>query len=117
LKEEGKLTEMSWLRKVKDFFGFEIPDIDTISPERENEIIEKVTKVISRMGMGYPAYFFVSSLYPASNYVAQLFVLPAAPLLEFLGIKAYEYAAFINKRENVKRLMDRIEELMKSKKT
>jgi len=106
---------MSWLRKVKDFIGFDFPSLDDgISPERENEIIEKVAKAVSRFGLGYPAYFFVSSLYPASSYVAQLFVYPSAPLLELLGIKAYEYAAFLNNRENIKRLMERIDELSKS---
>ncbi len=106
---------MSRLKKLKDFFGFDFPSLDEgISPERENEIIEKIVTVVARLGMGYPAYFLTSSLYPASSYVSQLFVLPAAPLLEFFGIKAYEYAAFLNNRENVKRLMDRIQELMRA---
>jgi len=108
---------MPLLKKVKDFFGFEIPSLDEgISPERENEIIEKAAKLISRMGMEYPAYFFVSSLVPVSSLVAHLYVYTSAPLLELFGIKGYEYAAFLNKRENVQRLMNRIEELMKSKK-
>lgn len=99
---------MSRLKRLKDFIGFDIPDIDSISPERENEIIDKVMKFLETTGMGYPAYFFVSSLVPASTYIAQLYVYTAAPLLEFFGIKAYEYAAFLNKKENIQRLLDKI---------
>jgi hypothetical protein len=101
-------VHVSRLRRLKDFLGFDIPDIDSISPERENEIIEKIAGIVSRTGLGYPAYFFVSSLVPASTYFAQLYVYTAAPLLEFFGIKAYEYAAFLNKKENAQRLLDRI---------
>jgi hypothetical protein len=105
---------MGLLKKIRDFLGIEIPSLDQgISQERENEIIEKIAKAIVRLGLGYPGYFLTSSLYPVSSYVSQIFIYPWAPLLEFLGIKAYEYAAFLNKRENIKRLMDRIEELMK----
>ena len=100
----------SKLAKIKDFFGFELPSLE-ISPERENEIIEKIIRAVKKHGFVLPSLIVSQMLYPVSSILVHTTLLPAAPIIEFLGLNVSEYAAFLNKRENVKRITDRLEQL------
>jgi hypothetical protein len=104
------MSNKSKLDKIKDFFGFELPSLE-ISPEREDEIIEKIVASVTKHGFVLPSLIVSQMLYPVSRLLVQTTILPAAPLIEFLGLNAYEYAAFLNKKENVKRITDRLTEL------
>jgi hypothetical protein len=104
------MSNKSKLDKIKDFFGFKLPSME-ISPEREDEIIEKVVESVSKYGFVLPSLIVSHMLYPVSTLLVHTAILPAVPIIEFLGLNAYEYAAFLNKKENVKRIMDRLEEL------
>lgn len=101
---------MSFLKKVKDFFGFQMPSME-ISPERENEIIEKFAGFVSKIGMEWPVLLMGWGYVPVATIMAQTTLLPLAPLLEAVGIRGFEYTAFFEKKDNVKRLLERIEEL------
>jgi len=107
-------NRMSTLKKIKDFFGFQMPSME-ISPERENEIIEKTARFVSRLGMEWPAILIGSGYVPVSTILAQTTLLPLAPLLELVGIRGFEYTAFFEKKDNVKRLLERIDELRKER--
>jgi len=98
------------LKKIKDFFGFQMPSMD-ITPERENEIIEKIARFVSRMGMELPVELIGWGYLPAATVVALTTLLPMATLLEAIGVRGFEYTAFFEKKENVKRLLERIEQL------
>jgi hypothetical protein len=105
---------MSFLKKVKDFFGFQIPRME-ISPERESEIIEKIAGLVSRLGMELPALLIGYAYVPVATIVTQTTLLPLAPFLEAVGIKGFEYTAFFEKKENVKRLLERIDQLRRER--
>ena len=105
---------MSILKKIKDFFGFEMPSLE-ITPERENEIIEKIARFVSKMGMEWPVELIGWGYVPVATIMTQTTLLPIAPLLEAIGIHGFEYTAFFEKKENVKRLLERIEELRKER--
>jgi hypothetical protein len=105
---------MPFLKKVKDFFGFQMPSLE-ISPERENEIIEKIAQFVSKIGMEWPVLLIGWGYVPVSTIMAQTTLLPLAPLLEAVGIRGFEYTAFFEKKENVKRLLERIEQLRKER--
>lgn len=104
------MNRMPFLKKVKDFFGFQLPSME-ISPEREKEIIEKIAGFVSKMGMEWPVLLIGWGYVPVSTIVAQTTLLPMAPILEAIGIRGFEYTAFFEKKDNVKRLLERIEEL------
>jgi hypothetical protein len=104
------MTSKSKFEKIKDFFGFELPSLE-ISSEREDEIIEKIVKAVSNYGFVFPSLLVSHMLYPVSPILVHTTILPMLPILEFFGVKASEYAAFLNKRANVKRVMDKLEEL------
>jgi len=103
------------MAKIKRFFAnfidlsplpsFEIP------PEKETELIEKLAKVISKYDMELPAIFLSSAFRPVSTIMSYTTLLPPATMLEFLGISAYDYIALFAKKDNVQRLIDRLDEL------
>ena len=71
-----------------------------------NAVVEK----IDQYRMEGPALILLYCLKPGCSVVAEIGVLPCAPFLEFLGLRGYDYVAFLNKRENVERLIKKIEE-------
>ena len=102
--------------RIKDFFGdlFELPSTE-ISPEREEEIIDKVARAVSRFDMELPAMFMGNLFVPISTIVSQTVLTPSALFFELIGIDGYEVAAFFRKKDNLKRLISRLEELQLAK--
>jgi len=105
---------MTLLNKIKDFFGFQMPVMD-ITPERENEITEKIAHFISRFGMEWPVLLIGWAYVPVATIVTQMTLLPWAPILEMVGIHGFQYTSFFEKKDNVKRLLERIDELRKQR--
>jgi len=96
---------MSWLKKY-----FTLPSLE-IAPEREQEIIERVSRAILKYGLALPILFVGPAFVPTSTIFSHIVLVPASPFLEMLGIDMNEYIAFLYKKENVWRILDRIEEL------
>jgi len=103
-----------FFRKIGDSIGFHVPAYE-LTPERENEIIEKWAGNISKYGMELPALMFLWPLEPISTVIAYTAILPAAPVLDFLGLRGFEAVTFFSEHGNVKRLLKRIEELEDAK--
>ena len=83
-----------------------------ITEERANEVIEKVSKFVAERHMASAAILAIESLRPLSFIGSQalFFVEPFAQV--FVNEKEYqEFAAMIEKEENLKKLMRRIDEL------
>lgn len=108
------MSNRSVFTKIKDFFGFDFPSLE-ISAEREDEIVEKIVEACSNYGFVFPSQLAFRFLFPVSTIFVQTTVIPMIPFLEFFGVKASEYAAFLNKRSNVQRIMNRLEELRDEK--
>ena len=104
---------MPSLRSLKKFF--DIPSFQQIGKEREDEIIDKIVKTVSQHDMEVPALMVLSWLQPTSTIMAQTTLLYFAPMLELFGVKGYDYLAFFNKKENVKIVLDRLQELRDAK--
>lgn len=92
-----------------------------LPPEREKEIIEKLAKRIVESGLGTMAIMTLQSIVPLSFAGTQVGMVVGSPLLmtlDLLGVKVYEYAGLFaestRSRENVERLISRIEDLMKA---
>ena len=94
---------------LKNFFS-EIPSLD-LEPTQEDDLIENIARTVSKWNMELPVLLFGSGFEPASTIVTYTTLLPLAPVLEIFGIRGYEYSALFSKKENVKRLMKRIEDL------
>jgi hypothetical protein len=98
------------MERLKRFLGYELPTFE-ISPEREEEIINRVVETVRKSGMVLPASFFLYGFEPMSTIFSHMFMMPAVPFLELLGLKGYELTAFLMKKENIKRLNERLAKL------
>jgi len=104
------------LSRIKDFFSdfIDIPS-SNLSPKREEEIINKIANVISRWDMEIPASLLGKLLVPTSSVISQIHVMPSVLYLDLIGLDGFEVAAFLDNKENVKRLLAKIQELKDAK--
>lgn len=105
---------MKLIEKIKNFFGFQMPLME-ITPERANEIIEKIVDTVSKYDMNLPASIVSAALFPSSTIISQTMILPLAPFFELIGLNGYEYAAFLDNKENMGRVKKRLEQIKKEK--
>ncbi len=91
--------------------GFYLPS--TFTREEEEKIIEKVARLIVRSGMEVPATMFLQMISPISYMGAHFGLLILAPLLPLFGDRMENLIAFFSKRENVEKVIERVEALKK----
>ena len=87
----------------------------TLTPEREAQLIDKIAGSIVDRHMEAPAILFLESIKPLSFVAGQLGVVYLGQLTSFLGPWSQEGLALFQKRENVERLLQRIEELSRER--
>ena len=78
------------------------------SQEETEEIIEKIAQQAVKREMELPANFFLGTIRPFSYMGGQLFRVLIAAFTPFLGNQRYEYISVLEKNENIKRIIDRI---------
>lgn len=88
-----------------------------ISEEEEEELIEKVAEKIHEYEMETPAILYLESFKPLAyigGQMGRLFVSPYLPALsKELGIKGEKILRVFEKRENVEKLIELLEEKSK----
>ncbi len=84
----------------------------SISDDEAHELIEKVAQFIASRGLAPAGILLIESLHPLHNIGSQAmyFVLPFAEIL-FDSQKYQRFALLIQKEENIKALISRIDEL------
>ena len=82
---------------------------DDLQPEEEDALIEKMARHIVKRRMGLVAQITLETLSPLTWLGAELGMTILGPYLEFFGVA--KVTALFRRRENLGRLMDRIEEL------
>lgn len=90
-------------------------DTIQITPEQE-QMLDKIAQTIVRRGMSVPAVFFMETLKPL-NFIGSQALVFFGPIIESLFPKngVYDFAELMENRENVDRLMLKIEELESKK--
>ena len=86
-----------------------------LTPEEEEELIEKISTTIVKSGFGTVALLYLESYKPLSFVGGQMALFYLSPILPFLGKWGQlgtDLMMFISKRENVERIIERIKELM-----
>jgi hypothetical protein len=101
------------ISKLKDIFC-NIPTLE-ITPERETELIEKLAELVAKHNLEIPTIFLGSGFRSTSTVVSQMLLLPMTPYLEAFGINGYDYVALFSNKDNVRRLMERLDELQMTK--
>ena len=87
---------------------------DELPPDEEDELIEKMAQHIVKRRLGLMAQIALETISPVAWLGAELGMTIFGPYLEFFGVE--KVTALFRKRGNLRRLMDRIEELDEEKK-
>ena len=83
-----------------------------MSPERRDEIIDYLAQNVVRRKLQTPAIFFLELNKPMSTVASSMITFAQPTVGAFFGFKRMaEWAALLNERENVERLIQRIESL------
>jgi len=91
----------------------DVPSLE-LSPEEEEELIEKIVNKVKQYGLKSAALLFLRSYKPVGPYGAQI-----APtilgqfffLFDLFEIDAFKYNALFMNRESIDKLIKRIEEI------
>lgn len=85
---------------------------DELSEEERDAILERIAQGIVRRGMAAPAVLFLEMNKPLSFVASQSLIVLTPFLAPFVGIdNVYRYSRLLEQRENVERLIERIEQL------
>jgi hypothetical protein len=86
-----------------------------LAEEDEERLIGSIARAVVDYGLEAPAILFLEATRPLSFIASQLAIVVLAPLQMFFQFEGPKYTGLLMKRENVGRIIDRIEELSKSK--
>jgi hypothetical protein len=86
--------------------------LDELTVEERDRIIEKIAREVKRRGMETPAILFLEMHKPVSFFASQGMVMFSPFTAPFIGMENVQIASkMMEDRENVERLIRRIEEL------
>ncbi len=86
-----------------------------MTAEEEQRLIENVARLVVNKGMEAPAIMFLEATRPLSFIASQLAIVALGPLQWLFELEGPKYTGLFMKQENVTRIVERIEELSKSK--
>jgi hypothetical protein len=87
-----------------------------LSEEDKNKLIEKIAKKIVEKRLEVPAIFFLESIKPVAFVGTQISYIVFAPFLYLLGPESFNYLSIFEKREDIEKLLSKIEELSEENK-
>nr|MDO8135444.1 hypothetical protein [Candidatus Njordarchaeum guaymaensis] len=91
--------------------GFFLPT--SLSPQQEEELIEKIARLIVRSGADVPSTILLQAVGPFSYLSAHFLLLFLSPILPLFGNAGENIVALLSKRENLSKLIQRVEALKK----
>ncbi len=99
----------SFFKKVANAVGFDVPKIQ-ITPEREQELITKITNNLKSQDMANWAILGLVYFQPVSAIFSYTVLLPWSPILHFMGVdNIWEYVAFLSNNKNIEILIKRLD--------
>ena len=81
----------------------------------EEKLIGNIAKIVVDYGLEAPAIMFFEIARPVSFIASQLAIVALGPLQWLFELEGPRYTALFMKKENVSKIIHRIEELSKSK--
>lgn len=86
-----------------------------LTEEEERKLINNIAKLVVDKGLEAPAIMFLEVTRPLSFIASQLAIVALGPLEWLFELQGPKYTGLFMKKENVGRIIERIEELSKSK--
>jgi hypothetical protein len=84
-----------------------------LTDEEERRLINNIAKVVVDRGLEAPAIMFLEATRPLSFIASQLAIVALGPLEWLFELEGPKYTGLFMKKENVGRIIERIEELSK----
>ena len=104
--EDEKKDDDTFIVGTRDFLA--LPTM--LTPEKEEEMINRVVSGVRKMGMETPAVVFFEMVKPVSYIGSQLGYYFAAPFAVAIGLLGFDWANLLSKRENIERILKKLEE-------
>jgi len=86
-----------------------------LTQEEEQKLIDNIARLVVNKGLEAPAIMFLEATRPFSFIASQMAVFALGPLWWLFELEGPKYTALFMEKENVARIIERIEELAKSK--
>ena len=86
-----------------------------MTEEEERKLINNIAKLVVDKGLEAPAIMFLEATRPFSFIASQFAILALGPLQWLFELEGPKYTGLFMKKENVGRIIERIEELSKGK--
>jgi len=86
-----------------------------LTDEEEKKLIENISRVVVDKGLEAPAIMFLEATRPFSFIASQFAIMALGPLQWLFELEGPKYTGLFMKKENVGRIIERIEELSKGK--
>lgn len=92
------------------FFGSDKKEIEEVLSPKQEEILDKISKKVVQWKMAVPAIMFLESVKPLSYLGSQVMVFFEPFVHALFNLPEYsEFQQMMERRENVERLLQRIE--------
>ena len=85
-----------------------------LTEEEERKLIDNVAKLVVEKGLEAPAIMFLEATRPLSFIASQLAIVALGPLEWLFELQGPKYTSLFMKKENVNRIIERIDELSKA---
>lgn len=89
--------------------------LKNLTPEEEEKLINKLAEEIVKRELELPASLLLEVYSPVSGYFTTLGFFYGFPFISMLGDTGFDYTSLFMKRENVKKLINKIEEKKKER--
>jgi len=86
-----------------------------VTDEEEERLINNIARLVVGKGLEAPAIMFLEAAKPLSFIASQLAIVVLGPLQWLFELEGPKYTGLFMKRQNVDRIIGRIEELSSSK--
>lgn len=84
-----------------------------LTEEEEKKLIDNIAKLVVDKGLEAPAVMFLEATRPLSFIASQFAIMALGPLQWLFELEGPKYTGLFMKKENVGKIIDRIEELSK----
>lgn len=84
-----------------------------LTEEEEQKLINNIAKLVVDKGLEAPAIMFLEATLPLSFVASQLAIVALGPLQWLFELETPKYTTLFMKKENVRRIIERIDELSK----
>lgn len=85
------------------------------SREETDKIIEKIAKVVVDRELDFPAILLLGGIRPLAPIGGPMLRIFLSPWTSFLGDLSYEYISVLEKPDNMKKLIDKINEVIEER--